>query len=389
MVVRKNREDLIKTLKEKEDLEEFDIDPEEVVPNETKLQKKEDKEEIPEVEQTPEEPEFAFEAAEKKNMSESESIREALKDITIDITNITLSDKSTFETSNDIDFVLNGKPSYQVVANQSGYVAHMESIKMIDSSSLSNSTLDQYNYRKKLYQMVHSKINGTSVGEINFQEFLKITSLFDLDTLFYGIYCQTFPDEVKFDITCAKCEDTTPVMVDNNSLISYKDEEIFDNIRKITKTAKSPSELVQKSLVNTFDRVVLPESKILFDIKTPTLEDHLNILRAIDNSSEDKETVITTLLFIKNLYIVDIEVFKQTGKVSYIQIEDLNMMLNIIEKLSVKDYKELGKFVGKRTDKYKIDYKIKAPKCKNCDKDLGDVGVNMEEMLFFTVEKEE
>jgi hypothetical protein len=306
-----------------------------------------------------------------------------LDSIVIDINNIEFTEKSPLEKIDDIDFILNGKPTFQVVANQSAYIAHMESIRLADINAMTNSSGDIYATKQKLYKTIHSKVNTTSVGSIDFKTWLRVTSFYDLPSLMYGIYCQTFPGDTTFEINCRHCHENTDVIVNNDTLISVKDEDTYSKLNEIINNTKKPADLLDNSIVNKYSRSVLPKSKILIDIQTPSLWNHLELLASIDKRSmNEMEDVIGTMMFIKNLFLLDVKELERTGKPKYYPITDKNQIINILRNLEVLDAKALGDAIADRSDKYAITYKIQNFKCGKCNNDVGEIPVDVEQLLF-------
>jgi len=310
-------------------------------------------------------------------------VTEMLKNITIDINSIEFIEKSPLERIDDIDFILNGKPTFQVVANQSAYIAHMESIRLADINALTNSSADIYATKQKLYKTIWSKINTTSVGKIDYKTWLKVTSFYDLPSLMYGIYCQTFPGDTTFEINCRHCHETTDVIVNNETLISVKDEETYSKLNEIINNTSKPEDLLNNSIVNKYSRSVLPTSKILIDIQTPSLWNHLELLASVDKEMINEiEDILGTLMFVKNLFVLDIKELQRTGKPKYYSVTDKNQIIHILRNLEIFDAKALGDAIGERSDKYAISYKIKNFKCRKCENDIGEIPVDVEQLLF-------
>lgn len=311
------------------------------------------------------------------------SARDLLKGLTIDLNNIEFVEKSPLEKMDDVDFLLNGKPSFQIIANQSAYIAHMESLRLADINSITSSSMDMYASKQKLYKTIWSKMNTSSVGKMDYKTWLKVTSFFDLPSFMYGIYNQTFPGDTSFEINCRHCNAPTDVIVNNATLIDVKNEETYAKLNEIINTAKKPADLLKDSLVNKFTRSVLPEDKILVDIQTPSLWDHLELLSSIDKSKLDElDDVIGTMLFIKNMHIVDIKTLQEQHKIAYSEVSDKVQMVNILRNLEMMDAKALGDAISERTEKYAIEYKIKDHDCSKCGQSVGDIPVDMETMLF-------
>lgn len=306
-----------------------------------------------------------------------------LDNISIDVSKIDIVESTEMQKFENLDFVLNGKSTYQVTAAQSCYQAFMEPLKMSDINAITNSSLDVYQARMKLYQTIYSKINSTSLGKITFKDWLKITSYFDLPTLLYGIYMQTFPGSTDFTITCRHCEKTMDVKINNDTLISAKDEEVFKQFEKVVRNAKTPDEALEHSLVNKTERIVLPKSKIIMDVQTPSLANHLDLLSSADPKKiSEVEDILTILLFLKKVYILDVKASMKANSAKYFEIKTRNEMVNVIRKLSIEDYKELNRVMAERINKYAIEYKIKDFPCHNCGKEVGDIPIDVETLLF-------
>ena len=320
--------------------------------------------------------------AEPQNLG-SLTNRPSLSNLVIDVNNIQFAEKSPIETADLLDFNMNGKPTFQVIASQSGYIAHMESIRLVDVNAITNSTGDAFASKQRLYKTVFSKINTMSLGKIDYKTWLQITSFFDMPTLLYGIYSQTFATDTPFEVNCRHCKQSTDIVVNNETLISYKDEEIYKNVDSILKSVTKVTDLEKISIVNQYNRIVLPESKVLIHIQTPSLWNHLELISSVDASQiEENEDILGTLLFIKNLYIVDLVALEKEGKVQYVEVTDRNQIVRIIENLELVDATYLGNSIADRTDKYAINYKIRNFKCGQCQKDIGEIPVKMDELLF-------
>lgn len=316
-------------------------------------------------------------------VTKKDKLSNILNNIKVDLNNIELVDAPTISKVDDFEFILNGKPSFQVVANQSCYIAYLESLKMEDINAITNSTLDVYQSRVKLYQTVFSKINSTSIGKINYKTWLRVTSFFDFQTLLYGIYSQTFPGTTEFQIKCRHCKELADVIVNNETLINVKDDEAFSHLNGILQSIKDPASALEKSLVNKYNRVMVPESKIIFNIQTPSLWNHLELLASVDKKKiEEVSDILGTMLFIKSVFMIDVQNTIATGSPKYYEITDKNEIINILRNLEFLDMKELGSSIADRTNKYAINFKIKDFECPKCGNSIGDIPVDIETLLF-------
>lgn len=309
--------------------------------------------------------------------------KDILDNLVIDLNEIEIVSEPTLSKVDDYDLMLNDSATYQVVCNQSYYVAFMESLKFGDITAITNSTLDEYNYRSKIYRTIYKKMQNTSLGSISYKDFLRITSFYDVQTLLFGLYQQTFPGKTEFDIKCKHCKEKSTVSIDNDSLISVKDENIYGQIQTILKSVTKPDEALKNSILSKTMRIVLPKSKVIIDIRTPSLKDHLDILGMVKPEVlEEQSQLIILMLFIKSLFMISTKDTLESGKPKYYEIKDINAISRLINDLHPDDHKYLSSKIAERMEKYQIEYKVSSFPCPKCQKEVGDIPVDMEDLLF-------
>ena len=313
-----------------------------------------------------------------------------LDKIQIDLNSIEIVEKPAFEKLRDFEAVFKKKATFQIVAVQSGFSAHMSALKMQDIHNITNSTLDAYEHKKIMYQTIHSHIEDSSIGRIGFNDWLKLTSYHDFPTFLYGIYCQTYPESNEFEITCGSCKELTKISMNNESLIeTYNEGIVLEKIREIISSSKTLEDLIGKSLVHTTTRILLPNSKLIIDIQTPSLWDHLELLKTANNNAiKNYGETIGLVLFIKNIYMIDYQSTMATGKPKYYPLNDKNEFVNVVRELSKDDGKFLETSVNERIERYAITYSIQNTKCSKCNDNLGSLPVDMETALFTQLRKE-
>ncbi|UAJ17010.1 hypothetical protein UFVDC4_00083 [Staphylococcus phage vB_SauM-UFV_DC4] len=333
----------------------------------------------------------------QKAISEIESISSderanLLNNINVDLDNIEIISDIDYDIDKEnTNFVLNSKATHQVVLPQSAYIAHMESLRNQEILSIAESIDDDYNAMLKRYQLYFHKMNTNSLGINNFQDFARLTSVYDVSTIEYGLYNISFPGETKFDIRCGSCRaELKDVKVSNDQLMSFKDEDAFDHVTKNVKNITSVDENKEHSLIYTEQRIALRDSKIIFEIVTPTVEKHLRVLGSIhmdgltEDESERFKQNATALMHVKNVYIPDLKTLKEGQKPKFRKLSEDNMKdkMKIIENLSIRDGHQLTDAIYDRVNKHAIEYAIKGANCPNCGEDLGKIDIDMSEMLF-------
>jgi len=314
-----------------------------------------------------------------------------LDNIVVDLNNLEFVEKTAFNQQDDYDELFNKKSVFDVVACQSAYSASMSAFNMNDINSITNSNVDRYKSRQRMYKAVYNHIEAMSIPKPGFNEWLSITSFGDWDTLLFGIYAQTFPEDNDFDIKCGHCGKETPVTIDNNTLITVKDEKVYGKIKEVVSGLKDPAMLVNNSQVHKYERVMLKDSKCVVEIQTPSLYDYLSLIKNTDEKVlENYAETVSIMMFIKNFYILDVAATKATGKARFSPISTTGTeMLNTLTKLSVVDGKQLEKAIEARIEKFAINYSINNATCNHCKDTLEPIAVDLETLLFTRINKDQ
>lgn len=311
-------------------------------------------------------------------------INDLLPTMNIDLNNIVISDSlNSLEKHKNLDLVFNSKPTFQVALPQSCYTAYMEAFKFDDIDSITNSTLDEYHTTLKLYQIIHKRIQATSIGAISFDTFTECTSFFDLQSLFYGVLMQTFPGSTKFDFKCVHCGHAFSQDIPNDSLVFSKDSAIFERLEEVAKNADTPDKVKAGSLLSEHMRICLDQSKTIIDIRVPSLKNQLDLLKATPTDKlEEMADDIATLLFIKDIFILNVPETIEKRSPIYYPLTTQEQIIKVLKELSINDTKQLAKEIDTWTNKYKTEFKIPSFKCPSCKDELGAMPVDMENIVF-------
>ena len=336
---------------------------------------------------------------EKERNIDGIKLDDVLKNVKIDVNKVKIVDKSIVERFTNANIKINGRPTFEVVCNQSGYVAHVESLKYSDLSALENSTGGLYAQKQRIYKTIYNKINSTSLGDLTYEQFLKITSLFDIPSLEYGVYCQTFKTESEFTVVCPHCEKPSDIKVNNKELLVYKDQNAFDNVQNILGSVSLPDDAMKNAAVNIRNRILLPESKMMIDIKLPTLYKYLEIIGSVNpNMFEEVENIVGLMIFIDKVFKLDVNKLIETGEVEYYEIKyeedgsrDLKRereeIAKIISDLELDDSLAIQLEIKILTNLYSIEIGLKGFNCPKCGKFMDKRILDIEETLFFKLEQ--
>jgi hypothetical protein len=303
----------------------------------------------------------------------------------ITIKNIPKSSKLSIQNEN---IVLKKKATKQIVAMQSAYIAHMSALSIGEVFAIRNSDQDLHADRNSLFKIIYTHLEESSLGYLSFEDFLNTTSYFDLQTLLFGIYCQTYREVNRVPVTCPACKTTTTLEINNEAFISTKDEGIYADLANILKSG-NVADALSKSMVHTRDRIFLKDSKIIVDVFTPSLRDYLNLVKIIkEESIEEKQELLSLFLNIEQIFIPDVLNFKKTGQPSFYTIDNLEERFNFFCKINPNEFKILEKDIHERIKKRAIHYKTpEGIKCTRCpdQKTAGtfpSIIVDFEQMFF-------
>lgn len=333
----------------------------------------------------------------QKEIEEIDSIQDEeksdlLKNLNVDLNDIEIISDIDYDVNKEnTNFVLNSKATHQVVMAQSAYIAHMEALTNQNVLSIGESIDDNYNSVLRRYQLYFDKINTNSLGIKNFADFARLTSVYDVSTLEYGIYNISFPGTTTFDIKCGNCKKNLKnVKISNDQLMSFKDEDAYRHVTKNVQNITTTEQNKKHSLVNKVERFMLDQSKIIIDMAIPSIEKHLTVLGNIhtDGMSEEESKKFrdnsTSLMHIKNVYVPDLVSLSKGQKPKFQKIPEDNLreIMRVVENLPIRDGHKLADKIFDMVGKHAIEYVIQGATCPNCGEDLGRIDLDMTELLF-------
>jgi hypothetical protein len=311
----------------------------------------------------------------KETKQSEKEIKRAKK---VDISNLTVVNKNEMDKERDLRQALfNNKAAFQIVAVQSGYMAKVSPLVHKDIVNILYGNLGRYEYKKSVYKTIHEKMFDTSVGKMSFDEWLKYTSVEDMETFYYGVYSSTFPNEGNFRYTCSKCGVEHDYKVNHANLIKTTDREHMKRlIEDVSLNSTSLEKMREFSLVGKGEAIQLSESQLIIELKTPSLFDSLEILRTVPEKTIDKDTIsVTNMLYINRVLI-------PSKESAYTEEAGKTAILRIIDGLPINDANELQNAVFERVDKNRITYSIKNIKCVECAHEEKEIPISIEDILF-------
>lgn len=275
-----------------------------------------------------------------------------------------------------------GRSSFKIVMPQSAYKVNVKALNHHDISSIINDESDPYEYRRKLYYLIYEKLERNEItNNISFEKWLSVTSVEDVDTLFYGLYAATFKDNGVFTMDCPKCGETHTYSISHTSLIHADNSKDMDaRIRKINEKVETIKDMEALTLVglDKGSAIKLPESEMIASIRVPSLLDSLELMRltGIEDIEDNAESIVL-MLYIHTLFIPD-------GNGAYYDIIDRKEIIKYVKEMSIVDAGSLIKTIEKLILDKKISYAIKQLKCPTtgCGAVYNNIPVSIEDILF-------
>lgn len=287
--------------------------------------------------------------------------------------------------------------SSQVVAAQSGYWAIVSGLTTAETMNIQEPIgNDTYTQRRNMYMEIWKKIVNTSAGTLSFEDFLRYTTMADEQTLFFGLFNATHPNENVYPVPCnsVKCKGKPfNVSKKNDELIMEIADETVDRVIDIVNNPRSREVyFLNNDFTRKADRCVFKNGELIIDTCVPTLEHFLEKLaNRVDSSlATEYRNVISLVPFISRVLIFDD--FDSEEEPQYIEFrpenaEDAPIILSEIASLNDVEFATLAETVEKDQEKYIIKFGIKECTCPECGKKYTDVPVKFDDMLFIKLQQ--
>lgn len=263
-------------------------------------------------------------------------------------------------------------------------------LKEFKGYDISNLDMRNYNNRYKGYQKIYSIIYDHIVDEDKpktLEQWLKLTSFYDIQHIYFGIYIASFKDSNYIPYTCSKCNEAfltedVPVM----DMVKFKNDEIKKAAEEIISSEYNP----ENNKIE-IERVQISNDYVI-DFRTPSI---YNIV--FENASLEPEftekhaNVLTTLTFIDCIYRINREKMtldpiecqvypnniKKTYKTKIVKYEKILRTLNSDQLYTI------DAIVAKIGETHEnISYILPKAVCPKCGNVIEEVEVSSEELLF-------
>ena len=318
----------------------------------------------------------------------------------VDISTFDIEKSSIKEQTDILKNIFSAVSTTEVVCVQSGYSAVLSALTYKDILTIMNANVSSYESKLNLFKTIYNKITRLSFcknyneAKPSFEEWLALTAYGDLDTLLFGLYNSTFQEKSTISFECPYCKAENVISINNSSLIQISGdrnkfsklvEEIAQNSDSIEKMGEYSSiSLNGENQKRNLKSFVLPDSQIVCSVKLPSMKDVLQVLKTIseDTLAQHKDDEISVFLTIYKILI--------KGKNDkYSVINDKKDVLQLMGLLSLKDISVLRQISLKMIEEKHIFYQINKETCSECKKDIFNIPIDIESLLFFQISEKQ
>ena len=236
------------------------------------------------------------------------------------------------------------------------------------------------------WTLIHSKVETTSIGKLNFNDFLNSVSSMEYDMLVYGILCATFPEEDTFPLTCPKCRTSIEHKYLVRSLL--RAEEMTDKLAEKVKevadcsyTENMAKECFDNSILNTELTIKLPMSDFICTLGVQNAYSFIyDSVNAIDKMDEKYQQAIILSSAIPTIFVPN----PDDGGDSYLEITDSEDKIKLIYSLEARDISILTNKIGTMTEGMQFKFGLMDITCPNvkCRHHVNSIEVDLETILF-------
>lgn len=236
------------------------------------------------------------------------------------------------------------------------------------------------------WTLIHSKIESTSIGKMDFNTFLNNVASMEYDILVYGILCATFPDEDVFPLTCPMCKTEIEHKYEMRSLLRAEEmsEKLKEKVKEVADasfTENMAKECFDNSILNSEKTIKLPDSEFICTLGVQNaysfIYDSVNAIDQLDQKY-NQATILTSA--IPRIYVPNPD---DDGE-SYLEIDDTEDKIKLVYSLNAKDISILSNKIGELTDGLQFTFGLMDINCTNakCKHHVNSIEVELDTILF-------
>lgn len=280
---------------------------------------------------------------------------------------------------------INSIRTTNIVLPISGFTAVMKGCSTFELMGLIQGSENNVMSLVSKWTLIHSKIESTSIGNMDFNKFLNSVSQMEYDIFVYGILCATFPDEDEFPLQCPKCKTDINHKYLIRTLLRAEEmsDRLKDTIREVVDasyTIEKAKECFESSLLNTEETIKLPESEYLVTIGVQTAYSFIyDSVEAIEKLDKKYSQATILASAVDKVLTPDPE---DVG--SYYEMDGTEDKIKMIFALGNLDISILGAKISKLVEGMQYEFGLMDINCGNqkCKNHVNTIPVDMDSILF-------
>ena len=236
------------------------------------------------------------------------------------------------------------------------------------------------------WTLIHSKIESTSIGKMDFNTFLNNVASAEYDMLVYGILCATFPDEDTFPLRCPMCRTEIEHKYQIRGLLRVEEmsEKLAERVKEVADasyTEEKAKECFENSLLNTELTIKLPDSEFICSLGVQNaysfIYDSVNAINKLD-AKYNQATILAS--GVNRLYVPN----PDDDGATYLEIDNTEDIIKLIYSLNAKDISIMSTKISEMADGMQFKFGLMDINCTNmkCKHHVNTVEVELDTILF-------
>lgn len=280
---------------------------------------------------------------------------------------------------------LNTVKTTPIVLPISGITAVMKGCSPFELLGLVSGDANSVESLVSKWTLIHSKVETTSIGKLDFNTFLNSVSQSEYEIFVYGILCATYPYEDTFPLRCPECKTDIEHKYIVRTLL--RAEEMSDRLKEAIKktvdnsyTEESAKACFDSSLLNTTTTFTLPESGFVMSLGMQTAYEFIyDSVKAIDKLDKKYAQAAILSSTVETILTPDPD-----DEGAYLEVDDTEDKIKLIYNLSEFDLGILGAMINKLVEGMEFNFGLMDINCPNgkCKNHINTVPVDMDSILF-------
>lgn len=234
------------------------------------------------------------------------------------------------------------------------------------------------------WSLIHSKVETTSIGKLDFNTFLNSISQLEYDVFVYGILCATYPEEDIFPLECPKCSRDFDHKYFIRGLLQTDkmSPRLVEAVKKAVDnsyTVESSKKCFDESLLNTSFVYELPESGYVVKLGVSTAYSHIYESMATIDQLDKKYAQAAVLSS-----TVEEVLIKDPADGEYFTFTEPMDIIKVIHQLKPIDLGILGNKISEMIDGMSFTFGLSDINCTNpkCKQHIDFEEVSLDSILF-------